>query len=68
MSAKRPKGRRKEDTTSENAFAGHVVDDFGILRSVTTVGRTMVKPDEKYSCIALVNLDEFSEAYYCDHR
>jgi len=49
MSPNRPKKRRKDETTKEKAFAGHVLELAGMFRSFTTIGNTTVKPETKYS-------------------
>jgi hypothetical protein len=49
LPASRPNGKSKAATTSEKEFAGHVEEAGGILRSETTVGKTTLKPETKYS-------------------
>ena len=49
----RPNGRRKEEVTSENAAAGHVLEAAGMLSSLATVGMITVKPLTKYSYIVV---------------
>src|SRR6187551_2077094 len=50
MSARRPKGRRKEAVTREKTEAGHVCEPGGMSRARDRSGRMMLKPEMKYSC------------------
>jgi hypothetical protein len=49
MSARRPKGSRKEPVTSEKTLAGQVCEPLGMSRALETLGRMMLKPEMKNS-------------------
>ena len=49
MSARRPKGKRKAETTTVKALVGQVTERGEMSRALITGGTRMVKPLMKYS-------------------